>query len=696
MSGTVSDLGGTLPSPRNRRHPVRAVCLLLVLLLGVNAVPAQTTIFDLESLRATIRALDLRYSVTDNWVVQLSAAERRQLGGALTPSALGTLPRWRNSKGIPDRAALDWRDRDGDSFVSGVRNQQSCGSCWDFAGVAMLESALMIGLDLPNTDPDYSEQRILSCIDIPYYPSSCASGYLNATLEYLRLAGTPPEPCFPYESTHVLPCDFSCAATSDQVQKLATWGFVTGSELDIDAIKNALASGPVGTWFRIYNSFYAYDSGVYSAHGSTYSGVNHLVLIVGYDDSQQCWIAKNSWSESWGEDGFFRIAYDSGCDFGLWTQACSYLPTWDPTVWWSPSSPVAGSVLTVSYAPAGRPLATASQVWFYYGFNDWQGSQYEAMTWNGGTNCWEVDCNVPADAGSLQFDFTDGVGVWDNNGGCDWSVEVTGSTAIFVLDGQLDAGVPLLASGGDLSLWARWEGSQLYLATEGSGTTPGLDHFLLVAADTSATGPAPWAKNGTIISPDFFVGAENSTGWSGWFDGDETGLTGASFAQAQGAVLEGVIDIPTVYAGSSPARLWLAAACYDSEDGGDLTRQAPAGNGNSQLEIAEYLRLEHPLTGIETTAPVAPLPSCSLHPNPFNPTVSVRLHIPHRQSVRVELFDLGGRKLATLWDGLTDPGPLEIPWDGRNHLGHTCASGVYFFRIESESFTTVLQGALLK
>jgi len=420
------------------------------------------------------------------------------------------------------------------------------------------------------------------------------------------------------------------------------------------------------------------------------------VLIVGYDDSQQCWIAKNSWSESWGEAGFFRIAYDSGCDFGLWTQACSYQPNWDPTVELTPSSPVAGSSLTVSYDATGRPLASASQVWFYCGFNGWQNAHYETMAWNGGTGCWDVDCNLPADTGSLQFDFSDGIGTWDNNGGCDWNVDVSGSTGGFVLDGRLDAAVPLLAVGNELSLWASWEGSQLYLATESCGTTSDLDHFLLVVADSSSNGPAPWAKSGGIISPDFFLGAENSNGWSGWFDGNGTGVTGAAFSKDQGAVLEGVLDIPTVYGSSSPACLWLAAAGYGSDEGGSLERQAPAGNGNSELEIAEYQRLRHPLTGVGGTAPPSAAPQVSLHPNPFNPAVSVRLHVPHRQSLRVELFDLGGKKLATLFDGLSGPGLLEIPWNGCNHLGHSCASGVYCFRIEGESFTAVLKGALLK
>jgi hypothetical protein len=52
-----------------------------------------------------------------------------------------------------------------------------------------------------------------------------------------------------------------------------------------------------------------YTSGIYSrTHNSNYSG-SHAVLLIGYDDANQCFIVKNSWGADWGESGFFRIAY---------------------------------------------------------------------------------------------------------------------------------------------------------------------------------------------------------------------------------------------------------------------------------------------------------------------------------------------------------------------------------------------------
>jgi C1A family cysteine protease len=68
----------------------------------------------------------------------------------------------------------------------------------------------------------------------------------------------------------------------------------------------------------VYDDFFHYVSGVY--HHTT-GGVQggHCVCVVGYDDTQSCWICKNSWGPAWGENGFFRIKYgDCGIDAEMW------------------------------------------------------------------------------------------------------------------------------------------------------------------------------------------------------------------------------------------------------------------------------------------------------------------------------------------------------------------------------------------
>lgn len=243
---------------------------------------------------------------------------------ALIPENYRDYPLWQGEIPRDLPPSMDWRNVAGLNYVSGVRNQGACGSCWGFAALAMFESRLMIQSDMPGSDPDYSEQYVLSCYNVAEAPSDCGGGYLSGALQFLRDEGAPSEDCFPYEADDSVPCAESCDESDFQIRMLSDFGFVTWNNIDIDLIKSVLQEAPVATWFRIYDNFNDYDGGVYSAHGSEYTGSNHFVLIVGYDDYQQCWIAKNSWGSWWGMNGYFRIAYDSGCEFGKWTMYCSF------------------------------------------------------------------------------------------------------------------------------------------------------------------------------------------------------------------------------------------------------------------------------------------------------------------------------------------------------------------------------------
>ena len=56
----------------------------------------------------------------------------------------------------------------------------------------------------------------------------------------------------------------------------------------------------------MYQDFFAYKSGVYRHVTGGVAG-GHCVTLIGYDDGQGCWIAKNQWGTGWGDGGFFKI-----------------------------------------------------------------------------------------------------------------------------------------------------------------------------------------------------------------------------------------------------------------------------------------------------------------------------------------------------------------------------------------------------
>jgi C1A family cysteine protease len=84
------------------------------------------------------------------------------------------------------------------------------------------------------------------------------------------------------------------------------------------AIKKWIATrGPVTGCFIVYADFLAYVGGIYQ-HVSGEKKGGHCVALVGYDDANSCWIAKNSWGSTFGENGFFRIRYGE-CGIDSWS-----------------------------------------------------------------------------------------------------------------------------------------------------------------------------------------------------------------------------------------------------------------------------------------------------------------------------------------------------------------------------------------
>jgi hypothetical protein len=62
----------------------------------------------------------------------------------------------------------------------------------------------------------------------------------------------------------------------------------------------------------------------------------------------------------------------------------------------------------------------------------------------------------------------------------------------------------------------------------------------------------------------------------------------------------------------------------------------------------------------------------------------VRYGIPRRGDVQLFIYDLGGRLVRRLVDGVQDPGLYSLMWDGRNQERHRVASGVYFARLRAD------------
>ena len=255
-----------------------------------------------DQINKAIAASGKNWVAGHNPIMDMEPEQRRMMLGQLEnedPADFGITPWIPEGSGAKIPTSLDWRDRYG-NWVTPVRNQLWCGSCWAFAATAAFESAYLIFNNLPGQDFNLSEQDLVSCSGA----GTCDGGWTGSALYYIRDTGIPDEDCFPYWSLN-LDCAKKCTDWESRVETVS----MVYSVAHIDElIKEALQFGPVTTSYDVYTDFYSYDSGVYEHTTGVYEG-RHAVLIVGYDDAEQAWICKNSWGKFFGENGYFRIRY---------------------------------------------------------------------------------------------------------------------------------------------------------------------------------------------------------------------------------------------------------------------------------------------------------------------------------------------------------------------------------------------------
>jgi hypothetical protein len=84
------------------------------------------------------------------------------------------------------------------------------------------------------------------------------------------------------------------------------------------------------------------------------------------------------------------------------------------------------------------------------------------------------------------------------------------------------------------------------------------------------------------------------------------------------------------------------------------------------------------------------------YPNPFNPATKIKFDLPEVSHVILRVFDISGRAVRTLKNEMAQAGSYEAIWDGREDIGRTVASGIYFFKLETKKFTAVRKGILMR
>jgi len=212
-------------------------------------------------------------------------------------------------------ATVDWRNK---GYVTPVKNQGACGSCWSFSSTGALEGQLkrktgkLVSL---------SEQNLVDCSK-PYGNDGCGGGWMDIAYLYVDLNdGIDTESSYPYTGQ-----DGDCVYNVSTIggNDFGFYRLPMGNETNLQEF--VAEFGPIAVAIDAsLPSFQSYHSGVYNDPTCDPSALDHAVLVVGYGTDKATgldyWLVKNSWGVGWGDSGYIKMSRNRKNQCGIASHA---------------------------------------------------------------------------------------------------------------------------------------------------------------------------------------------------------------------------------------------------------------------------------------------------------------------------------------------------------------------------------------
>ncbi|MEE9553311.1 MAG: C1 family peptidase [candidate division Zixibacteria bacterium] len=611
---------------------------------------------------------------------------------------------------------FDWRVLGG---VTPAKNQGNCGSCWAFAATGAFESAVLIG---DGVLWDLSEQQVISCNDQGY---SCDGGWMDGGWNIFMGYGAIEETDMPYQANDNVPC------TQENYSPVAFLQSFEDIPNNINAIKNALMSGPVTTTYLHSQEFQYY---CYWQDPPDY--LNHVVVIVGWDDNMcdghGAWIVKNSLGPNHGDSGFDYIPYYS-CGIGSYSQ----LPIYDagtPELFYSPDSISVDLLLNetitqhVSIFNLGdgdlryllRAAHTVEQDQFgYYWFHSDSliGPHYE---WLDISNIGQpIDFGGDINNGNsgplnLGFDFEFYGNLFNiinvcTNGWVSFTDSVSTQQQIFALpnpDAPNNMLAPLLYPlnfefGGEAYFYTNYSDSavitweNVFNIIQGG---PFTFQIILVASDHIKFQYDEVAED---LFYRWFVGIENVAGTIGLEVNKYSPYIRDNVAvEFNLEPLPEPLDwifIDSTLGTIPPYENQLLEISFNAENLnlGDYSAalQIASNDPYSRLNIIPVImRIIEPTNvpeNNENSHRYFLLNQC--YPNPFNAEILIGYELKTTSDVKVVIYNILGKRIESLFEGKQEAGEHQITWTGDDQ-----PSGIYFYRIQAGNYSETKKMVLLR
>jgi hypothetical protein len=108
-----------------------------------------------------------------------------------------------------------------------------------------------------------------------------------------------------------------------------------------------------------------------------------------------------------------------------------------------------------------------------------------------------------------------------------------------------------------------------------------------------------------------------------------------------------------------------------------------------------YIRVSNYQVGIDDFVQ-SPIKGLKIYPNPFNPEVNISFSTTTNNNVKINIYNIRGQKITTLYDGKLSAGQHTFHWNGKDSNGRSAASGIYLLRVESGNEHHTLKMILMK
>lgn len=200
-----------------------------------------------------------------------------------------------NVRPVSPPVSVNWTK----NYVTPVKNQGQCGSCWAFAAAAASESLYAL---VNNKLLNFSPQQLVDCSG-DYGNNGCNGGLADQAFQYIIDNGIAKLDDYPYTAQ---------AGVCKYKNTLKAFSFRNCAEVQPNSesqLMFAVTMQPVAVGVRAdQDGFRFYKGGVFD--GTCGPEHNHAILLTGFgtEAGKKFWECKNSWSNTWGSFGFIKLA----------------------------------------------------------------------------------------------------------------------------------------------------------------------------------------------------------------------------------------------------------------------------------------------------------------------------------------------------------------------------------------------------